>query len=165
MKSAGVIMAVAATSIIVLAIGIFSFLPGADFQALPNSATVIPLAVAPDTPAVQAAFAAREALIQTQIQQLDQELAARESDYQARAAEMSALIMTGEGQLAGLQQQETALQQQVDQLLATQSERATVYDGQRQQAYYQYQVNIQQLKVQLDEATAKLADAQAQLGQ
>ncbi len=165
MKSVGVMMAVAVTSVIVLAIGIFSFLPRAGFEAPPNPATVIPLAVAPDVPAVQAAFAAREALIQTQIQQLDQELAARESDYQARAAEMRALITTGEGQLAGLQQQETDLQQQVDQLLATQSERATVYDSQRQQAYYQYQVNIQQLKVQLDEATAKLAAAQAQLGQ
>lgn len=165
MKSIGVMMAVAATSVVVLAIGIFSFLPRGGFEAPPNPTTVIPLAVAPDVPAVQAAFTAREALIQTQIQQLDQELAARESDYQARAAEMRALITTGEGQLAGLQQQETDLQQQVDQLLATQSERATVYDSQRQQAYYQYQVNIQQLKVQLDEATAKLAAAQAQLGQ
>lgn len=165
MKSAGVVMAVAATSIIVLAIGILSFLPRADFETLPNPATVVPLAVVPDTSAVQAAFAAREALIQAQIQQLDKEQAARESDYQARAAEMSALIMTGEGQLAELQAQETALQQQSDQLLATQSERTAVYDTQRQQAFYQYQVSIQQLKVQLDEATAKLADAQAQLGQ
>ncbi len=165
MKSVGVMMAVAATSIIVLAIGIVSFLTGADSEAQPNPATVTPLAVAPDMPAVQAAFAAREALIQAQIQQLDQELAARESDYQARAAEMSALIMNGEAQLAQMQGQETGLQQQVDQLLVTQSERATVYDTQRQQAFYQYQVNIQQLKAQLDEAIAKLADAQAQLGQ
>lgn len=165
MKNAGVMMAVAATSLIVLAIGIFSFWPGADLEAQPDPATVTPLAVAPDMPAVQAAFAAREALIQTQIQQLDQELAARESEYQARAAELSALIMTGEGQLAQLQDQETVLQEQVDQLLVTQSERAAVYDSQRQQAFYQYQVNIQQLQAQLDEATAKLADAQAQLGQ
>ena len=165
MKTAVASMTVAATCMIVLAIGVFSFMPGTESGALSNPATVVRLAVATDMPSSQTTFAAREALIQAQIQQLDQELAARESDYQARAAEMSALIMTGEGQLAGLQQQETALQQQVDQLLATQSERATVYDGQRQQAYYQYQVNIQQLKVQLDEATAKLADAQAQLGQ
>ena len=57
------------------------------------------------------------------------------------------------------------LQQQSDQLSGHQSERAAVYDTQRQQAFYQYQVSIQQLKVQPDEAAAKLADAQAQLGQ
>ncbi len=165
MKSPGVILAVAATSILVFAIGIFSFLPGEDVKTQPEPATVIPLAVAPDVPAVQAAFAAREALLQTQIQQLDQELAARESDYQARAAEVEALILTGEGQLAQLTQQETALQQQVDQLLVTQSDRATAYESQRQQATSQYQASIQQLKAQLDEATAKLAEAQAQLGQ
>lgn len=165
MKNAGVVMAVAVTGIIVLAIGIFSFLPGAKSEAPSNPATVVPLAVAPDMPAVQAAFAAREALLQAQIQQLDQELAARETDYQARAAEMSALIMTGEGQLAQLEAQESDLQQQIDQLLASQSERATAYATRRQQALYQYQVNIQQMKIQLDEATAKLAEAQAQLGQ
>lgn len=42
MKSVGVMMAVAVTSVIVLAIGIFSFLPRAGFEAPPNPATVIP---------------------------------------------------------------------------------------------------------------------------
>jgi hypothetical protein len=167
MKYVGAIIAVALASLAVVGIAIFSFLPKSGTGS-PAAATQEPgelAAVAPDSSAIQAAFAAREALIQAQIQQLDGELVDRKADYDARVVELTDLIATGETQLAQLTAGELALQSQVDELGAALSERATFYEDQRNQANTQLQINIQQLKVQLDEANAKLADAQAQLGQ
>lgn len=168
MKNAGVIMAVAATAVVVLAVGIFSFLPAADSAAgaaPPTAPTIGVAAASTDTGAVQAAFAAREALIQSQVEALDRELAGRQAEYEAQAAELSALIGAGEAQLARLQEQETAARGQLDALRVAQSERAALYNGRRAQAQTQYQAGIQQLTAQLDEARAKLAEATAQLGQ
>jgi hypothetical protein len=167
MKNIGVVLAVVMTLIVISAIGVFSFLPASDppdpTQAAPTTTTQV-VAVT-DTGAVQAAFAAREALIQSQIEELDRELTDRGAAYEARVAEVAGVIAAAEEQLAVLQEQEALMVEQVEALQTVQSERAVLYAGQREQAQIQYQAAIDQLKTQLEEAKVKLADAQAQLGQ
>ena len=169
MKNLGVILAVGITAVIIITIGIFNFLLASEadlparYGGLP--AAVEETTVVPDVAAVQAAFDAREALLQAQIAELDAELVDRQAAYDLQVEELSALIVASEEQLTQLQDQETVLQEQIDQLLTAQTERAANYESLRQQAYYQYQVNIQQLQVQLDEANGKLSEALVRLGQ
>jgi hypothetical protein len=169
MKNIGVVLAVATTLIIVSVIGVLNFLPATEPPAAAPTqiaTTAVPQEVAEtDTGAVQAAFTAREALIQSQIEELDRELVARQAAYEARATEVIGLIAAAEEQLAVLQEQELSAIEQLEALQTAQSERSTLYAGQREQAQIQYQVAIDQLKAQLEEAKVKLADAQAQLGQ
>jgi len=168
MKNIGVVLAVGITAVIVIIIGFMNFFPVSE-SALPaegeSDAAPVAEVTSVDTAAVQAAFEAREALLQAQIAELDGEYAERQTTYDLRAEEIGALIVTAEGQLAQLGEQETVLQEQIEQLLLAQTERSATYEGQRQQAYYQYQVNIDQLQLQLDEANAKLSEALAQVGQ
>ena len=168
MKNLGVVLAVGITAVIVITIGFLNFFPVSEPQLTVGGDIPAPVAetvVVPDMAAVAAAFEARETLLEAQIAELDAEYANRLAVYDLRVEELSTLIVAGEGQLPQLQDQETGLQEQIDQLHAAQSERTTAYESQRQQAYYQYQVNIQQLQAQLDEANAKLYDALGQLGQ
>ncbi len=169
MKNIGVILTVGITAVIVLTIGFLNFFPVSEAEP-PGNGEIIPDPAAentavPDTAAIQAAFEARETLLQAQIAELDAEYASRQSEYDLQVEELSALVLAGEEQLTQFGDRETTLQEQIDQLKSAQAERTTAYEGQRQQAYYQYQVNIQQLQAQLDEANSKLSEAVAQLGQ
>ncbi len=169
MKNLGVILAVGITAVIVMTIGIFNFLLVSEAESAANSEEVADLVEettdVPQMAAIQAAFEARETLLQAQIANLDAELADRQSAYDLQVEELSGLIVTGEEQLIQLQSQETILQEQIDALLNAQTERAVNTESQRQQAYYQYQVNVQQLQAQLDEANVRLNDAFSRLGQ
>src|SRR5690606_1490010 len=104
-----------------------------DAAAADAPVAIAPVAGSADPAAVGAAFAAREALIQAQIQELGRELADRNTDYAARAAEMADLVATGEAQLAGLSANELALRGQVDELSQALTGRAAIYAGQRAQ--------------------------------
>lgn len=166
MRHKGAIIAVAVTALVVIAIASFSLLPATEADAATGTELPAPVAApARDLGAVQAAFAAREALIQTQVQQLDRELTDRQTAYEARLAELGNLVATGDAQLVQLRERETALQAQVEELRAAQVGRGALYESQRGQAYGPYQVALQQLQIQLDVANAKLAEARAQLGQ
>jgi hypothetical protein len=168
MKNLGTILAVGITAVIVLTIGILNFLP---VSAEPSASGEEPpltagdASVAPDAAAIQAAYDARETLLLGQIAELDAELVDRQSAYHQHLEEMSALVIVGEEQLTQLQDQENVLQERIDQLLVAQNERAATYESQRQQAYYQYQLNIQQLQAQLNEGNIKLQEALGRLGQ
>jgi len=168
MKNIGVVLAVGTTALVVVIIGILNFFPppDSDLPAGDENATAPATEVTTvDIAAVQAAFEAREALLQAQIAELDLEYVDRQAAYDSQAGEINALTVAAEEQLNQLGEQESSLQEQIEQLHAAQEERAATYDNQRQQAYYQYQVNIDQLQLQLDEANAKLGEALAQVGQ
>jgi uncharacterized membrane protein YdfJ with MMPL/SSD domain len=169
MKNPGAVMAVGLTAVIVMAIGVLNVVLSArntgPAVAEEAAAQVGDATAVPDVAAVQAAYEARETLLALQNAQLDVELSERQKAYDSRVEELQALIGSGEEQLAQLEDQEAALQEQIDQLLLVQSERTAIYDSQRQQANAQYQVNIQQLQVQLDEGKSKLNEALARLGQ
>lgn len=169
MKHLGAVLAVGITAVIILTLGAVNFLMVSGAPSAPNTGDLpanmeAPTAV-PDVAAVQAAFEAREKLLQAQIADLDAELENRQAAYDQHAAELNGLIAAGEEQINQLHEQETSLQAQIEQLNNAQAERTAVYESQRQQAYYQYQVNSQQLQAQLDEGKAKLSEALAQLGQ
>jgi hypothetical protein len=168
MKSIGMLLVITATAAILFVLVTFNFAPAGAVDA--DLASQVPPAVTPDVisteiRAVEAAFAAREALLISQISELDQELVDRQEAYEAHAGELADLIAAGGAQLAELRAQEQLLQQQSDQLLQAQEERSQLYEVQRGQAYSQYQSNIAQLQVQLDEANAKLAELGLQLDQ
>ena len=169
MKTTGTVMAVGLTAVIVMAIGFLNVVLAAreNVAAVAEEAPaqVEAVTAVPDAAAVQAAYEAREALLASQNAQLDVELSERQEAYDSQVEELTALIANGEAKLAQLEDQETVLQEQIDQLVLAQGERTDAYESQRQQAYYQYQVNIQQLQVQLDEGKSKLNEALARLGQ
>jgi len=169
MKNLGVVLAVGMTAVIIITIAIFNFLLVSAEEPPSNSentqiVTVEPTTV-PDVAAIQAAFDARAALLQGQIKDLDAEYADRQSAYDLRVEELGGLIAASEEQVTQLENQENTLQSQIDQLYTAQTEREATYESQRQQAYYQYQVNIQQLQTQLDESKVKLNEALGRLGQ
>ena len=169
MKYLGAILATVITVAIILTIGLANYAlladAGPSVSAEEVATPVQESAPVADAAAIQAAYAARETLLQAQIVDLDAGLANRQADYEARVEELNGLLLTGEGQLAQLQDQETALKEQIDQLLVAQADRTANYESQRQQAYTQYQINIQQLQTQLDEGNSKLSEALARLGQ
>jgi DNA repair exonuclease SbcCD ATPase subunit len=169
MKNLGAILAIGITSIIIIAIGSINFFLAAEAQSS-EDAEVLPIAVeesiiAQDTEAVRAAYKARETLLLSQIADLDAELIERQKAYDLHLEELNGLTGTAEKQLSELENQENVLLEQIDQLLVAQNERSSTYESKRQEAYYQYQVNIQQLQAQLDEGNAKLNEALARLGQ
>ena len=169
MKNFGAILAVGITAVILITIGIFNFLlvpaaePVAANENMPTAITE-PTTI-PDIAAIQAAYDARAALLQGQIAALDAEFTDRQGAYDLRVDELSGLIVASEQQVPQVADQENTLQMQIDQLYTAQTEREAGYESQRQQAYYQYQVNIQQLQTQLDESKAKLNEALGRLGQ
>jgi hypothetical protein len=168
MRNFGALLVVALTAAILLVLTTFNFAP-AEATEPDVASQVEPLAfteaIDTDTGAVEAAFVAREALLQSQIIELEGQLADRQEAYSVRAGELADLIATGSAQLADLEAQEQQLLQQADQLLQAQAERSRLYEGQSGQAYAQYQSSIAQLQLQLDQANAKLAELGLQLDQ
>jgi hypothetical protein len=169
MKNLGAILAIGFTFIIIIAIASINFFLAAesrsseDTEVLPTA--VEESAITQDTDAVLAAYEARETLLLSQIADLDAELIDRQKAYDLHLEELNGLIVTAEEQLTALENQEIVLQEQIDQLLVAQNQRSSTYESKRQEAYYQYQVNIQQLQAQLDEGNAKLNEALVRLGQ
>jgi hypothetical protein len=167
MKYLGPILAGGLTLIIVVVVGIFSFLPTA--PSAPVSVAQ-PQAAAPIAPptlmpvAANAASVEREAAYQSQIQQLTLAYQQRQAAYQGQIQEMANQVNAAQGQLNQLKTQEQALPPQLTQLEAARAERLKVYQAQLAQAQKQYSDQLAQLQAQLNEAQSKLAQANAQLG-
>lgn len=168
MKNLGMALAVGLTAVIVIMIGLFNFLLRSEAAPIVDNSDPLTgpeATAAPDLTAVRAAYDAREALLEAQIFELDAELADRQAAYELQVGDLTASIVSREEQLAELLDQETAMQEQVELLLDAQAEHVLNGESQRQQASYQYQINIQQLQAQLDEAQSKLNEALVRLGQ
>ncbi len=148
-KSKGPILAVSLTLIIAALVAVFSFLPG-------------------DAPASAAAdlntFSGQDIAYQEQIAQLNLQAQDRQAIYQAQQAELASRLTLGRQRLQELTVLEQTLQQQIEQLNAVRAERQMVYEGQLQEASSQFDVRYAQLQAQLNEALARLAEANAQLG-
>jgi hypothetical protein len=167
-KNLGVMLTIGVTAAVLLLIGLLNFMPAgaSDVAGTQVVEAVMIETTAPlDTAALEAAYAAREALLLAQIGAIDMEYSARQTAYEEQAASYEAHLTAGAEQLGQLQEQEGTLQEQIAALQLAQSERVSAYEDQCGQAYYQYEMNIQQLRVQLDEGNAKLAEALARLGQ
>jgi chromosome segregation ATPase len=159
-KYFAVLLAGGLTLLVVLAVGIFSFLPQ---EEPPQPAVVVP--VAPATSQLEASLAEREATYQAQIAKLNQTLQERRATYQTHMQDTNAQIATAQQQLNALKAQEQNLLGQAAQLETTRAERLAAYQTQLEQAQGQYSVRYTELQAQLNEARTNLANAQAQLGQ
>jgi peptidoglycan hydrolase CwlO-like protein len=169
MRNLGAVLAIGITAVIILVIGSVNFYLTAEAES--TNLPVDPPAVVEetisiqDTEAVQAAYEARETLLLSQIAELDAELVDRQEAYDAHFTDLNGLIVAADEQLTQFENQETQLQEQIEQLRTAQDERTGSYESQRKNAYYQYQTNIQQLQAQLDEGKMRLNEALARLGQ
>jgi hypothetical protein len=160
MKYLGVWLAGGVTLMIILAIGIFSFLP----QETPPQPAVV-VSAPPTAVQLQANLAEREATYQSQINQLNQTLQERQSTYQQQLQEMSLQLTAAQNQLQELKAQEQNLLVQAAQLETTRAERLAAYQAQLEQSQAQANTRHAQWQTQLTEAQTKLAEAQTQLGQ
>jgi esterase/lipase len=171
MKNFGAILAIGITAIIVLVIGSANIFLAVRAETsditveTPAPVEVEENTITQDVEAIRAAYEARETLLLSQIAEMDAELTDRQKAYDLHFQELNELIVNAEEQLTQLENQEILLQEQNEQLVAAQEERTISYESQRQNAYYQYQINIQQLQTQLDEGKAKLNEALVRLGQ
>jgi hypothetical protein len=165
MKNPGPLLAGGLTLLIVLTVGIFSFLP-LESAAPETAASTGPIVVpAVDTSQLEATMAQREAVYQNQLQQLNQTLEERQNTYQNQIQTLNSEITTTKNQLVELQTQQQDLSAQISQLENTRAERLATYQTQLEQLNQQYKSQLAQLQAQLNEAQTKLAEVNAQLGQ
>lgn len=172
MKYLGPLLAGGLTLLIVIGVGIFSFLPAEhSTPATVEQPTVVeaPMeqpAVPPshDRAQLEAIMAERESVYQAQITQLDQALQERQVTYQDQIQDLTTQITALQSQLNELNSQEQNLLAQVAQLETTRSERLAIYQSQLQQAQDQYKARYAQLQAQFNEAQLQLAQANAELG-
>jgi septal ring factor EnvC (AmiA/AmiB activator) len=167
MKHLGPILAGGLSLIIVLIVGIFSFLPTTATQ--PAAANSAPPAVseqivisAVSNPEIETAMAEREAVYLSQIETLNQTFQERQTVYQAQIEQLSAQITVTQSQLTELQAQQQDLPAQISQLETARAERQGVYQTQIQELQNQYADRLGQLQTQVNQAQAQLAEVVGQ---
>lgn len=164
MKNLGPILAGGLTLLVVMLVGIFSFLP-VGTTAQPTTAPAGPIVIpAVDASKIQASIAERDAAYQSQISQLNQTIQERQTTYQNQADTLQAQITSAQAQLTELKNQEQSLPAQINQFDKARADRLAVYQSQLNQLNQQYQDQLAQLQTQLNDVQAKLAEANAQLG-
>jgi|GEM_PF-2307141 len=171
-KYVGTLIISGFTLAVVVAVGVFSFLPPAQIQhsqvTSPKAAVQVQQVnngpAIPDTSQLEATVTEREAAYHEQIAKLNQTLQERQSIYQSQIQQLNTQISPAEGQLAELKAQEQSLLAQVAELETTRTERQAVYQTQLQQAQNQFDSRYTQLQEQLTELQNRLAEANAQLG-
>ena len=164
MKKQGPILAVGLTVFLLLTVVIFRSLPAAAEPPAAGEGLTAKRNDARTAYAVTAKQVARhrqEAELLGQIAELDAELAGRQATYHQRLEELSTLVVVGEEQLTLLQEEQSVLQERIDQLLVAQTLHAV--NAQKRQHPNPNQFNIQHLQVQLDEGKISLQQALARL--
>lgn len=131
-----------------------------------EAAVVSPAAAVLQDEAAQtiAAYQAREAQMQPQLSRLTETLQQRQAAYEQQLAELAArqaALVTG---LEQTENQATALAEQIATLQVARNERLGVYQTQLDQAQVEYDARYATMALQLAEAEAKLAEANAVLG-
>lgn len=172
MKHLGPLLAGGLTLAVVMVIAVFSFLPPqvlpqseqAEVAATDNLASTQIVISPVDTSQLEATMAEREATYQAQIEELGRALQERQAIYQGQIQELTAQIAAAQNQLNDLRAQEQNLPGQITQLEDTRAERQAAYQAQLQEFQNQFNDRIVQLQAQLNEAQARLAEANAQLG-
>jgi chromosome segregation ATPase len=168
MKNLGPLLAGGLTLVLILLVGLFSFLPTQSIGQAETASTaqVGPIVVpAVDTTQVEANLTEREAVYQTQIQELDQAWQQRQTTYQPQIQTLNSQITATQNQLTELKAQEQNLSIQITQLENTRAERLATYQTELEKLNNQYSGRLAQLQAQLNEAQVKLAEVNAQLGQ
>lgn len=173
MKYFGALLASLVTALILIAVGIFSFLPADELPPVEAAAaesagteSTVSLPVPPpiDMAAVETTLAQRDTVYQGQLGELEQSLQERQTTYQTQIQQVSAQVAATQGRLTELQALETELTAQVAQYDAARRERLATYQTQLAQLQAQYQARFAELEQALTQAQSRLAEANAQLG-
>jgi chromosome segregation ATPase len=166
MKYLGPLLAGGLALVVVLIVGVFSFLP-AERTSPPSQAesNLAPAPAAPDTGQLQAIATEREVAYQAQLEELNHLYQARERTYGEQLQALATQIATLQSQLDSLATQEQEAANQITDLEQTRTERLGTYQTQLEQAKAQYTERYTLLQAQLTEARTRLAEAKAQLGQ
>ena len=171
MRYFGPILAVGLTTIVILIVAVFSFLPIRS-ASVPVTATPPPVIqeVLPTNPTqfnaaqIEAEMLRREATYQAQITQLEQAFKERQTTYQQQIQTLTEQVNATQPQVNELKRQEETLGAQVIELQANRNERLAQYQQQLQQAQAQYSTRLSELHTMIDDLRVKLAQANAQLG-
>jgi len=169
MKYIGISIAVILTGLLVGFIVIFSFLPRPaesqplepDTQTEPTAGPVVPPLA--DSAGLEQDLAERETLYQAQLSQLEQTLQTRQATYQEQMALLTDQVGAAQAQLEALTTQKQTLTEQIAQLEAARTERLALYQNQRTESRSQYDARYAEIHRQLNEVLTKLAQANAQL--
>ena len=156
MRILSVLLAVTLTVGMVAAVVFFSVSPS------PESATAQPDAAL--TKEADAASTTSAAILRAQIAQLQQAIDARQTVYGRQLAVLASAQGAVDQRLAELDEQATLLHEQVDALSAERASRIAQYDGQLQQLQVQYALRAAEITARIDEAQARLAEANQLLG-
>jgi chromosome segregation ATPase len=165
MKYITVFFATILTILVLFTVLVFSFFPGSTVTEEATTdvdVTAIPTqAYSSDVADLQQQ---REEIYQLQIGQLDQTIQEHSTTYQQQLQLLNSQTATAQGQLASLQAQEQALLEQIGQLETTRTSRLETYQGQLIELRTQHNTHYAEMQRQLQEAQAKLAEVNAQLG-
>ncbi|MCB0212811.1 MAG: hypothetical protein KDJ52_25940 [Anaerolineae bacterium] len=168
MKYLGTVLAIGLTLLIVIAVGMFSFLPAeaepASVEDVTESLATPSLPTAVEPASLEADLTTRETLYQAQITQLDQTLQERQAVYQGQIQEMSNQLVTAQSQLSQLQDQADTLSQQTNELKTLHDNRIATYQDELGKAQALYATRFTEIQQAIADAQARLAEANARLG-
>lgn len=162
MRYSGVLLIVTMTVALVATVLFFSFAPTQSVVAEPAPAQEA--AVAAVDPAVAALYTERAAALQAQAEQLQLTIQERQATYAEQLATLTAAQAVAEEQLGALAGQEELLHQQLAEFTNVRASRGAQYDLQLQEARGQYDARAAAIVAQLQEAQARLAEANQLLG-
>jgi len=149
-------------------VSLLSIAPGVSAQVEPDAGITLSAsnsaASAGSMTELERVYNEREQLYLQQIQELSAEQQARQLTYQTQLNELSARAATLQTQLDTLTAQEEALRQQLSQFNVVRVERIVAYQSQLDEATAQYSAQQSQLQTRLNDARAKLAEANTILG-
>ncbi|MCB0073640.1 MAG: hypothetical protein KDE20_19365 [Caldilineaceae bacterium] len=165
MRNTGVILAVTLTVALVATVLFFSFVPTTNIlaEAAAASDTAATEAVAND-PATMALYVERALTLQNQANELQRTIESRQATFAEQLTTLATAQSAAEEKLAILAQQEELLRGQLEEFTAARATRNAQYAQQIQDAQAQYAARAQAITAQINEAQARLNEANQMLG-
>ncbi|MCB0156600.1 MAG: hypothetical protein KDD83_00590 [Caldilineaceae bacterium] len=164
MRNTGVILAVTLTVALVATVLFFSFVPTTNILAEAASASAETTAAAANDPATTALYVERALTLQNQANELQRTIESRQATFAEQLTTLATAQSAAEEKLATLAQQEEMLRGQLDEFTAARATRNAQYAQQLQDAQAQYAARAQAITAQINEAQARLDEANQILG-
>lgn len=157
-RSLGLIVVIGLSLFAILAIGGLIFFP-----AEPPPRAVIRVPVDPSIGQMEQALADQESAYQARLTGLQQTLEQQEARYQTQIEELEAQIAAAQQQLDDLKSTEQTLSAQVQTLETTRAERQAIYQADLQQSRTEHGTRQTELRTQLDRVQAELGQISGRL--
>jgi len=170
MKRLSLWLTMGVTLVLLITVGVFSFVQASDSPATSTATpaaalnSTTPQAMADMQQQLQRLFNDRERSYQQQIAQLNQAIADHQKAYQTQLQTLTTQVTNGQQLLQQSKEQVKAYQQQVDKLASVRNENQGQYQGQLQDLQKQYDDRYAQITAQIAAVQAKLDEANQTLG-